>query len=143
MPIRFRCAYCNQLMSIARRKAGSVVGCPTCGGQVIVPHEQPQPGPQAPPGVFDQPNFEQAFQQPGSAPARGTGSMPSVPQQPTHPGGYSPSVDVEPVPLPGHLDGSGGCLLSTGKMILLGIIILLLLALAFVAGLLIGRTSLG
>ena len=25
MPIRFRCAYCNQLMAIARRKAGTVV----------------------------------------------------------------------------------------------------------------------
>ena len=33
MPIRFRCAYCNQLMGIAHRKAGSVVRCPTCGGQ--------------------------------------------------------------------------------------------------------------
>src|SRR5947209_460375 len=28
MPIRFRCAYCNQLMGIARRKAGTVVRCP-------------------------------------------------------------------------------------------------------------------
>lgn len=37
MPIRFRCAYCNQLMGIARRKAGSVVRCPTCSGQVVVP----------------------------------------------------------------------------------------------------------
>src|SRR5262249_51120015 len=37
MPIRFRCAYCNQLMGIARRKAGNVVRCPTCAGQVIVP----------------------------------------------------------------------------------------------------------
>src|SRR5580700_3891271 len=38
MPIRFRCAYCNQLMGIARRKAGTVVRCPTCSGQVVVPH---------------------------------------------------------------------------------------------------------
>src|SRR5437588_12990913 len=37
MPIRFRCAYCNQLMGIARRKAGTVVRCPTCSGQVVVP----------------------------------------------------------------------------------------------------------
>src|SRR2546421_13129859 len=37
VPIRFRCAYCNQLMGIARRKAGTVVRCPTCSGQVVVP----------------------------------------------------------------------------------------------------------
>ena len=46
MPIRFRCAYCNQLMGIARRKAGTVVRCPTCAGQVIVPtmEDKPQAG---------------------------------------------------------------------------------------------------
>jgi phage FluMu protein Com len=38
MPIRFRCAYCNQLLGIARRKAGSVVRCPTCAGHVVVPN---------------------------------------------------------------------------------------------------------
>src|SRR2546425_13275300 len=40
MPIRFRCAYCNQLMGIARRKSGSVVRCPRCAGEVIVPANQ-------------------------------------------------------------------------------------------------------
>lgn len=38
MPIRFRCAYCNQLLGIARRKSGTVVRCPTCAGQVVVPN---------------------------------------------------------------------------------------------------------
>ena len=37
MPIRFRCAYCDQLMGISRRKAGTVVNCPKCKGQVEVP----------------------------------------------------------------------------------------------------------
>jgi hypothetical protein len=37
MPIKFRCAYCNQLLGIARRKAGTVVRCPNCAGQVVVP----------------------------------------------------------------------------------------------------------
>src|SRR5260370_28312287 len=43
MPIRFRCAYCQQLMGIARRKAGAIVRCPRCAGEVIVPptHEIP------------------------------------------------------------------------------------------------------
>lgn len=39
MPIKFRCAYCNQLLGIARRKAGTVVRCPNCAGQVIVPKQ--------------------------------------------------------------------------------------------------------
>jgi hypothetical protein len=44
MPIRFRCAYCNQLMAIARRKSGTIVRCPRCAGEVIVPPDQvPQP----------------------------------------------------------------------------------------------------
>src|SRR5262249_22551536 len=43
MPIRFRCAYCNQLMGIARRKAGTVVHCPKCKGQVIVPTPENAP----------------------------------------------------------------------------------------------------
>ncbi len=42
MPIRFRCAYCNQMMGIATRKAGTVVRCPKCAGQVVVPHLDPQ-----------------------------------------------------------------------------------------------------
>lgn len=40
MPIRFRCVYCNQLLGIARRKAGSVVRCTNCEGQIIVPEPE-------------------------------------------------------------------------------------------------------
>ncbi len=41
MPIRFRCPTCAGLMSIARRKANTVVSCPKCGEQVIVPVVEP------------------------------------------------------------------------------------------------------
>jgi hypothetical protein len=37
MPIRFRCVYCNQLLGISRRKAGTIVRCTSCAGQLIVP----------------------------------------------------------------------------------------------------------
>lgn len=37
MPIRFRCCYCEKLLSISRRKAGTVTVCPTCQGQIWVP----------------------------------------------------------------------------------------------------------
>jgi DNA-directed RNA polymerase subunit RPC12/RpoP len=37
MPIRFRCVYCDQKLGIGTRKAGTVVKCPNCTGQIIVP----------------------------------------------------------------------------------------------------------
>lgn len=40
MPIRFRCVYCDQLLGIAKRKSGTVVKCPNCAGQVIVPNPE-------------------------------------------------------------------------------------------------------
>lgn len=40
MPVRFRCVYCNQLLGISRRKAGSVVRCTSCEGQIIVPEPE-------------------------------------------------------------------------------------------------------
>src|SRR5207302_8889691 len=71
MPIRFRCAYCNQLMGISRRKAGTVVRCPSCSGQVVVPnpsaeptekpHEAPSPKPVPQPHLFERSNFEELF----------------------------------------------------------------------------------
>jgi DNA-directed RNA polymerase subunit RPC12/RpoP len=41
MPIQFRCGACQQLLGIARRKAGKVVDCPTCGKRTLVPLEDP------------------------------------------------------------------------------------------------------
>lgn len=43
MPVRFRCVYCNQLLGISRRKAGMVVRCTNCSGQIIVPEPEPMP----------------------------------------------------------------------------------------------------
>ena len=63
MPIRFRCAYCNQLMGISKRKAGTVVRCPKCAGEIIVPapegHEPAEDGTEQPAGpqAFEDANF--------------------------------------------------------------------------------------
>lgn len=51
MPIRFRCVYCDTLLGIARRKSGTVVKCPSCAGQLIVPSpeaDDDDAGPDAP-----------------------------------------------------------------------------------------------
>src|SRR5262249_5672578 len=78
MPIRFRCAYCNQLMGIARRKAGTVVRCPSCASQVTVPQpdadepEEPAARPRkakdAAAPIFERSDFDEIFN-PAPAPA--------------------------------------------------------------------------
>ena len=47
MPIRFYCPFCDQLLGIASRKAGSPIVCPRCKGRVGVP----VPGAEGPPLV--------------------------------------------------------------------------------------------
>lgn len=37
MPVHFTCPHCTQLLSVGRRKVGSVVMCVTCNGRVLVP----------------------------------------------------------------------------------------------------------
>lgn len=167
MPIRFRCAYCNQLMGIARRKAGTVVSCPNCSGQVVVPAEDadddaaagsaptgPPPGDTVQP-LFERGDFEDLFR---SAP--GGGTVPSAPPPPPPP---SPAVAPAPratgpmtaaqAPLPpARLEPSPGLpspvappqlprgyVISPSMATLLTVALIVALALAFTAGLLVGR----
>lgn len=44
MPIRFRCSYCNRLLGIATRKAGTETTCPHCGYTITVPVPQEEDG---------------------------------------------------------------------------------------------------
>ncbi|MEZ6141612.1 MAG: hypothetical protein R3B84_13655 [Zavarzinella sp.] len=41
MPIKFRCVYCDKLLGIATRKAGTTVDCPQCSNALIVPTPLP------------------------------------------------------------------------------------------------------
>jgi biopolymer transport protein ExbD len=54
MAIRYHCPACQQLLSIASRKAGQPTACPVCGNEHTVPTED-QARPEAP-GVTHQPN---------------------------------------------------------------------------------------
>src|SRR5205807_5919687 len=125
MPIRFRCAYCNQLMGIARRKAGTIVRCPRCAGQVIVPDPGPEaapdpvpeaapprngPAPETPrpatapgPVLFEQSDFEKLFEPgplvPAAAPPQVAAPPPYAPPQAVAPlPAAEPGFDVEPLP---------------------------------------------
>jgi DNA-directed RNA polymerase subunit RPC12/RpoP len=149
MPIRFRCAYCNQLMGIARRKSGNVVRCPTCGGQVIVPAPQPETARQSAGkpsenigGVFESEDIDDLLEQSPRSPSPPPPVFGQGPPPPPLSPGVGPANMGQMIQFEDDPDTSG-LLLSTGKIILLIIIMLMLLALAFFGGLLVGRTSLG
>jgi hypothetical protein len=39
-PIKFRCYQCNQLLGVSRSKVGSIVACPKCATELIVPEPE-------------------------------------------------------------------------------------------------------
>ena len=160
MPIRFRCAYCNQLMGIARRKAGMVVRCPTCSGQVVVPdpgtagEAGPSSGPPRPADagapLFEGSDFDQIFEAPAPKEqhAATVGNSPSeekaagwVPQAAGNRDlGRLDSGGPVPLPLPAP---PPGILLSPTLVTLLMVFGILLLALVFGAGILVGKYAFG
>jgi DNA-directed RNA polymerase subunit RPC12/RpoP len=149
MPIRFRCAYCNQLMGIARRKAGTVIRCPNCAGQVIVPHPEPapsEPQPAAPQParkeapLFEGSDFDKIFDTGTAGPGGFEPKLfsnlappppPSGPNLPQPPPG---NFDVDVVATPGP-----GIFLTPGKLTVVCVVLVILLGLAFLVGLLVGR----
>jgi hypothetical protein len=147
MPIRFRCQYCNQLLGISRRKAGTAVRCPTCRGQVIVPTtglEEPAPGDRPASSPFEGSTFEASFQ--GHA-VEGPPALPFPFQPPPAPSAFdvervaSPTALSEPgtAGLPPRRSPAAGLVLSPTQATFLTVAAILLLALAFGAGLLVGR----
>jgi phage FluMu protein Com len=130
MPIRFRCAYCNQMMGIATRKAGSVVRCPKCAGEIIVPTPERVT---APPGglvkpvnaTFEDQALDQLFGPAATQPAA------------TDHAGLAPDL-LGPERVPHALQG---VFLTRGLLILTILAMLVLLGLAFGAGFLIGHAG--
>ena len=138
MPIRFRCQFCNQLLGIARRKAGAQVECPTCHNHVQVPTAEPgQPAPVTAPQrpLFEQSDFDHLFE-PAPKPA---GKAPGQLQPTEH---RVPNYDVDrldPAVLAPPRPQPPGVFLSPSQATLLTVAGVFLLAIAFGAGLLIGR----
>ncbi len=162
MPIRFRCAYCNQLLGIARRKSGTVVRCPTCAGQVVVPavdeegaadekNEKEAPPP-PPPETAGQRFFEgsdidkllegAAGDQPSALGSVGRETIrPSI-----MPGKAAAAAANEQVPLimppatgpVGMMGRQPGIWLSPARATLLSVLAVIALAVSFGVGLLVG-----
>jgi hypothetical protein len=153
MPIRFRCTFCNQLMGIAKRKAGAVVRCPACASQVTVPappsEQRAAPAPREParrvpsPPIFERSDFGELFERPARAQAPGGSpgrlapavELPALPPAPA-------AKDDRPDPAPWATPERPppGIWLTSGHATLLGIAAAVALALAFAAGLWLGMT---
>jgi hypothetical protein len=141
MPIRFRCKYCNQLIGIARRKAGSDVSCPTCHGRLQVPGgaaAEVEAAPERPAPPFEQSHFEDFLRSPFGeeaarhAAARARGGRPA----PAAPGviDVERMADEDEPAVP-----AAGILLSPGRLTVLVVVVILLLAGAFAAGIAVDR----
>jgi hypothetical protein len=153
MPIRFRCAYCNQLLGIARRKAGQVVRCPTCAGQVVVPSpeeaDDAAPGgePESPPAgdgapVFERSDFDQIFNipsEPQPAPTgRGTAATGAPADFPRFDVGAVPPPAPALPPPPPEPVLPPGIFLSPKKATVLTVLWIVSAAVFFVIGLFVG-----
>jgi phage FluMu protein Com len=131
MPIRFRCAYCNQLLGIARRKSGTVVKCPKCSGQVVVPQppeeDEPARPPQPSPGaMFENNEIDKVLE--GEE-----GEQPSVIAT------VGRAVSHYPVAVSALGDvRAPGIWLSSRRATMLSVCAVVALAVAFGAGLLVG-----
>jgi hypothetical protein len=163
MPIRFRCVNCDKLLGIASRKAGTVVNCAQCGQPLIVPtpadtasasvapvFSPAAPNPPAgspsarptaakesaaPQRLFESQDFDRILEgdrtvrtdkaAASSAPAKVLAAL-AVDES-------DPDINVELVPVP------RGFTLSTGFLIFLILIVLLLIGGAFTAGVVVGK----
>jgi hypothetical protein len=138
-------------MGISRRKAGTMVKCPTCHAQVLVPPRESETAQQphlAPPvgdvpaPLFERSDFEDFLQNPlPDKPAVPRASAPPPPPAPfTIDIPSSPSLAVPSGNAPAH---PPGLLLSPAQATWLTVVVILLVALAFGAGLLVGHYWIG
>jgi hypothetical protein len=155
MPIRFRCGHCSQLMGIARRKAGTTVYCPACRSPVIVPLPEDEASPplqaaqpvgDAAAPLFERSDFEAFLDNPQPEPSPVAhpkpAPMPVSPAQALYPSDPLSSPSLALTSGPGRTR-SAGLVLSPSQATWLTVVVILLVALAFGAGLLVGHYLMG
>lgn len=151
MPIRFRCRFCNQLMGISRRKAGTVVRCPSCHAEVLVPpleaetHSEPapaQPIGDVPAPLFERSDFE-AFVNDPVVEKTDARAEPLAPPPPSPFATAFPAPSAFPAPPSSPRTQPPGLVLSPTQATWMTVVVILLVALAFGAGLLVGHYWIG
>jgi hypothetical protein len=143
-------------MGIGRRKAGTVVRCPSCTTPLVVPRPKPQPihnpSLKRDPQVFERGDFDEIFQR-----ALRKSQSPSPAK--LSPAPYqSPAAAIDSSPAPANADrdvnsiggapklaeapaGYGHIRLSFRLLALIGAAAVIVLALMFAAGFVVGRFS--
>jgi hypothetical protein len=137
-------------MGIARRKAGSVVRCPACRREIAVPSDAEDDSPPVlpptlpRPHLFDRDDFDALLaggtSMPGAKPVSAPGPVPRPLAEVA--GAKGVAIGAEPVAV-SLVPVQGGLVLSPGWVTMLTVVFLLLLAMAFALGLLVGRHALG
>jgi hypothetical protein len=154
MPIRFRCVYCNQLLGISRRKAGTIVRCTTCDGQLIVPDpndvatepaETKEPGPEGHPltqagggGLFEQSDFDamlepvSSSQRPAAVASAPAPAAPPLTKRPAGPQAAPPRTNTA------ASSDAPVLMLTRSRLTIVCVLLVLGLGLAFASGLIVG-----
>lgn len=83
----FRCGECNRLLGISRSRVGTVVSCPKCGRELVVPDPGDGPAPGGAPGSGAGPSASGSDEAAAVAAGAGTGAA-----------GF-PALQIEPEPL--------------------------------------------
>src|SRR5687767_1683605 len=152
MPIRFRCVYCNQLLGISRRKAGTIVRCTTCEGQLIVPNpddiattepagakDDAEPPSPAGGGLLEQSDFDAILEPQAVGPKPAAIASPPAPPPAPPVIGRRPVVPSLPLSTPSHRSGTQPALVLTRqRLTVVSVCVVIGLGLAFAGGLLLG-----
>jgi hypothetical protein len=155
MPIRFRCPTCNRQLSTARRKVGTQVVCPRCEDTITVPEadlcdprtaEAPQAvraGTAKPPRVNGRP----ATTRPAAVAPKPGDSGPLFEREdferllePAVRKASEEAVAKPSTPLPVALTPEEGVTISRGAVVSLAVLMVVLLAMAFATGYLVGTS---
>jgi hypothetical protein len=138
-------------MGIARRKAGTPVRCPTCHAEVMVPQLEPEDKPESPPAqpmgnapapLFERSDFEAFLNNPVvDKPATAEAPVALPPPSP-----FETDIPASPSfsrPAGGLRSPPPGLVISPTQATWLTVMVILLLAFAFGAGLLVGHYWIG
>jgi len=159
MPIHFYCVYCDKQLGIATRKAGQVVTCPNCSKQIRVPEPTeaeppparsavptvPEPRPAAVGNLFEQSNFDDVLRPSPSARQAPVAVAPPVVSMAfdlpkPEPAAALPAVRLaSPAPAAMPLPAQAGIYLSPTRATALLVLVVFLIAGAFITGLIVGR----
>jgi len=148
MPITFRCSVCGRTLSIAKRKAGTQVACPQCGKMISVPATAGmavETDPFAAHKLEAMPLFERTDFESLLSPAVKAAEPRSTPASTLTPS----ALPLVPKPIEtedsveADVMGIDGVVVTRQRMIVVGIVVTVLLAVSFTVGYFLAAATVG